>query len=89
MRLLFGQFRDKTGIPSRQSLGTPVSGYPVNCKHKFITPQIAIAYELDLRYSIVRSLPDELYMTVSRDGLAMVMHKEATKSKAVATLAQF
>jgi len=33
-------------------------------------------------------LPDELYLTVARDGLAMVMHREATKSNAVAALAR-
>ena len=32
-------------------------------------------------------LPPELYLTVSRDGLAQVMHKEATKAQAVAALA--
>ncbi|MDR1663708.1 MAG: HAD family hydrolase [Clostridiales bacterium] len=31
-------------------------------------------------------LPDETYMKVARDGLAMVMHKDATKSKALAGL---
>ena len=35
MRLLFGQFRDKTGILSRQPLGTPVSGYPVKCNNSY------------------------------------------------------
>ena len=40
MRLLFGQFRDKTGIPSRQSLGTPVSCFPVNCNIVF--PQVSV-----------------------------------------------
>ena len=32
-------------------------------------------------------LPDDLYMTVTRDDLAMVMHKDATKSKAIEALA--
>ena len=50
-------------------------------------------------YAVVRSaddaafiesrLPDALYLTVSRDGLAQIMHREATKSKAVAELARF
>ena len=34
-------------------------------------------------------LPSELYMIVSREGLAMIMHKDATKSKAVDALARF
>jgi len=33
-------------------------------------------------------LPSELYMIVSREGLAMIMHKDATKSKAIMALAQ-
>ena len=36
---------------------------------------------------IKAQLPEELYVSVSSDGLAMVMHKEATKSKAAAALA--
>jgi len=50
-------------------------------------------------YAILRSpkdaafinerLPDSLYMTTSRDHLAMIMHKEATKSKAIAALARY
>jgi len=35
------------------------------------------------------NLPDELYMVISRDNLAMIMHKEAVKSKAVAALADY
>ena len=38
---------------------------------------------------IEKHLPDELYLTVSRDNLAQVMHKDATKSKAIAKLARF
>ena len=37
---------------------------------------------------IERHLPESLYMTVSRDGLAQVMHKEASKSKALAAVAR-
>jgi len=37
---------------------------------------------------IEKHLPDELWLTVSRDGLAMVMHKDATKTKALAELAR-
>jgi len=33
-------------------------------------------------------LTDELYFTIANDGLGMVMHKEATKAKAVSALAQ-
>ncbi|MCL2698249.1 MAG: HAD family hydrolase [Oscillospiraceae bacterium] len=36
-----------------------------------------------------RKLPDDLYMVVARDNLAMIMHKEAVKSKAVAALADY
>ena len=34
-------------------------------------------------------LPTDLYMTVSRDGMAMIMHAGATKLSAVSTLAQY
>jgi len=37
---------------------------------------------------IKETLPPELYLTVSRDNLAQVMHKDATKSKAIAQLAK-
>ena len=37
---------------------------------------------------IEKHLGGELYLTVSKDGLWQVMHKEATKSKAIAALAQ-
>ena len=37
---------------------------------------------------IQEHLSPELYLTVSRDGLAQVMHKDATKSKAIAELAK-
>jgi hypothetical protein len=40
--------------------------------------------ELDFINSI---LPDELYMVMANDGLLMIMHKEATKSKAVSAIA--
>ncbi|MCL1819325.1 MAG: HAD family hydrolase [Oscillospiraceae bacterium] len=35
-----------------------------------------------------QNLSDNMYLTVTRDNLAMVMHRDATKSKAVATLAK-
>jgi len=37
---------------------------------------------------IEKHLPKELYLSVSRDNLAMVMHREATKSKALAEMAR-
>jgi len=37
---------------------------------------------------IEKNLPRELYMTVSVDGLGMIMHRDATKSKAVSALAE-
>jgi len=38
---------------------------------------------------ILHHLPDNTYMFVTYDDLAMVMHKEATKSKGVAVLAEY
>ena len=38
---------------------------------------------------IQKHLPDDLYISVARDNVAMIMHKEATKSKAVAALARY
>ena len=49
MRFLFSQFRDKTGIPSRQSHKTPVSGYPVKCN---ISIKILIAMRQYYAYFI-------------------------------------
>ena len=37
---------------------------------------------------IEEHLPKELYLSVSRDNLAMVMHREATKSKALDEIAR-
>jgi Cof subfamily protein (haloacid dehalogenase superfamily) len=36
---------------------------------------------------IEEHMPDELYLSVSRDNLAMIMHRDATKMKAVAAVA--
>ena len=36
-----------------------------------------------------QNLPDDTHMLVARDGMAMIMHREATKAKAVAALAAF
>jgi len=41
----------------------------------------------DIRF-IKDQLPKEFYMIMAMDGLAMIMHKDATKSKAVAALAR-
>jgi len=38
---------------------------------------------------IEKHLTDDLYLTVSRDNMAMIMHKEATKSNAVAALVEY
>ncbi|MDR2598814.1 MAG: Cof-type HAD-IIB family hydrolase [Oscillospiraceae bacterium] len=38
---------------------------------------------------IRQNLHDELYLTVARDGLGQIMHREAIKSKALAALADF
>ena len=43
--------------------------------------------EEDVDY-IKRQLPGDLYITVSSDMLGMIMHREATKSKALAALAR-
>jgi len=37
---------------------------------------------------IEKLLPDDLYMVMAIDGLSMIMHKDATKSKAVSELVQ-
>lgn len=37
---------------------------------------------------ITDNLPEDLYMVMAVDGLAMIMHKDATKEKAVAALAK-
>jgi hydroxymethylpyrimidine pyrophosphatase-like HAD family hydrolase len=37
---------------------------------------------------IRQNMPDSMYLTVARDGLGMIMHRDATKSKAVAKLAK-
>ena len=42
----------------------------------------------DLRF-IEDNLPLSLYLSVSRDGLVMIMHKSATKAKAICELARF
>jgi len=38
---------------------------------------------------IEEHLPEELYSSLSRDGMVMIMHKDATKSKAIAVLSQY
>ena len=48
----------------------------------------AVAYNKDDLAFIEKNLSTELYLTVSRDGLVMIMHRDATKSKAIAALAE-
>ena len=48
-----------------------------------------IVKNIDDQKFIEKNLPNGLYLTVSRDGLAQVMHKDATKSKAIIALAHF
>lgn len=36
---------------------------------------------------VISNLPKELYLNISRDGLAMIMHKEATKSNGILEIA--
>lgn len=43
----------------------------------------------DDRLFINRLLPDELYSVMSNDGILFIMHKDATKARAVAALATF
>ena len=51
--------------------------------------KLSILVQNDDEADFIESLlPEELYMNVSSDGLAMVMHKEAAKSKAAAALAR-
>lgn len=49
----------------------------------------AVANNSDEIKFIEEQLPDNLYLSVSKDMLAQIMHKDATKSKAVAELANF
>ena len=48
----------------------------------------AVAETPEVPELIKKHLSDGLYLSVSRDGLAMVMHEDAVKSKAVAALAE-
>ena len=83
--------------------GMHYSNFDVNAEWPFITNFEIVdfahhALDAEKLYAVVQSpddatfieklLPPELYLTVSRDGLAQVMHKDATKSKALAALAQ-
>jgi Cof subfamily protein (haloacid dehalogenase superfamily) len=47
----------------------------------------AIIENSDQIYTIESNLPKELYLNVSRDGLAMMMHREATKSNGILAIA--
>ena len=48
---------------------------------------MAVRKPEDLAF-VKKHLPDSLYITITRDNFAMIMPKEATKSKAINTLAQ-
>jgi len=43
---------------------------------------------LEISTLLKARLDDDFYLTVARDGLGQIMHKEATKAKAIADLAQ-
>lgn len=49
----------------------------------------AIAETPEVRELVTKYMPDGAYAVFSRDDLAMVMHKDAVKSKAVAAMAEY
>jgi Cof subfamily protein (haloacid dehalogenase superfamily) len=49
----------------------------------------AIVNNIDDVNYIENHLPKDLYVTVSKDNMAQIMHKDATKSKAISELARF
>jgi hypothetical protein len=56
--------------------------------HEIETEKIYSQIENSETAELLKSnIPDDLYMVIARDGLAMIMHREAVKSKAVAALA--
>ena len=95
---------DARGMKTASQLyGTDYSNFNVTEEWPWITNFIEVHFEnheLDAEkiYAVPRnqedvdaireSLPDDLYLVVSNDGLAMVMHRDATKSKAAAALAE-
>ena len=95
---------DRYGLKTTSELhGMHYSNFIVSDKWSGITnfKQVDFAqHDVDAEklYAVVRSsedalhiekhMPDELYMVVSRNGLAQIMHKDATKAMAVAALAR-
>jgi Cof subfamily protein (haloacid dehalogenase superfamily) len=86
-----------------QSDGMHYSNFAVSDKWHFVTDFEIVDFnkherdaeklyvvidDSETTHTIEKYLPDELYTAVSRDGLAMIMHKEATKSNALAELAR-
>lgn len=82
--------------------GIHYSNYNVKEKWNYIdnfviTDYMNVSGGADKLYAIIEStdqinvitsnLPKELYLNVSRDGLAMMMHKEATKSNGILAIA--
>lgn len=72
--------------------------WPVNANYEIVDFTVhdidaeklyAVVQTADDAAFIQSHLPEELYLTVSRDGLAQIMHRDATKSKAVAKLARY
>jgi len=59
-------------------------------EHKIDAQKIYLSNLTSQELAYIKSiLPDELYMVMANDNLLMIMHKEATKAKAVAALADF
>ena len=59
-------------------------------KHDQDTEKIYVVdCDAEIAKSLGQYLTDEVYLYLSRDGFAMVMHREATKSKAVVALAEY
>jgi hydroxymethylpyrimidine pyrophosphatase-like HAD family hydrolase len=95
---------DKYGIKTASELsGMHYSNFNVSAEWPIITNYEIVDFskhdiDAEKLYMIVSNpkevkliqkyLDDALYLTLSRDGLGQVMHKEATKSKAIAALAE-
>lgn len=95
---------DRRGLKTASELsGMHYSNFDVSDEWPGITAYQTVNFSLhdidaEKLYAVVHStedadfikshLPQGLYLTVSRDGLAQVMHKEATKARAIAELAR-
>jgi hydroxymethylpyrimidine pyrophosphatase-like HAD family hydrolase len=95
---------DQYGLKSAsQGNVTRYSNFTVSDEWPFITSFQIVDFSMHEKdaeklYMVVRNrddvlfiekhLPKELYLSVSRDNLAMVMHREATKSKTLAEMAR-